>query len=143
MKTTKSGWANFHQSSFTTLPDTTERILATTLQASWKYSGGSRSDRDYDALHVQVRKALLEAFFGPPTTGEYSNGVQETLYKMGNNVLNSTTEVSSISLDMPNLHFLPTGTLPVFVKNSVPFEDDVYIPTDEPHGIIHATVSRG
>ncbi|MFS7957484.1 putative factor independent urate hydroxylase [Helianthus anomalus] len=51
-------------------------------------------------------------------------------------------DISSIHLKMPNIHFLPVNLSskvnPVIVK----FEDDVYLPTDEPHGSIEASLSR-
>nr|GFA41910.1 retrotransposon protein, putative, Ty1-copia subclass [Tanacetum cinerariifolium] len=65
--------------------------------------------------------------------GVYSPSVQATLNYMAKAVLGRFPEVSSIQLRMPNIHFLPVNLSskvnPVIVK----FEDDVYLPTDEPH----------
>ncbi|XP_075083735.1 uricase-2 isozyme 1-like isoform X1 [Nicotiana tabacum] len=51
-------------------------------------------------------------------------------------------DISFIQLKMPNLHFLPVNLSskdnPVIVK----FDNDVYLPTDEPHGTIQATLNR-
>ncbi|THG23010.1 hypothetical protein TEA_026642 [Camellia sinensis var. sinensis] len=50
-------------------------------------------------------------------------------------------DISSIQLKMPNIHFLPIN---LSTKDNliVKFEDDVYLPTDEPHGSIEASLSR-
>lgn len=46
------------------------------------------------------------------------------------------SEVDSVFLNMPNLHFLPVA--PVTSR----FDDDVYVATSEPHGNIEAVVTR-
>jgi urate oxidase len=142
LKTTQSGWDKFHQSDFSTLPGTTERILATRISATWTYGPRASEDQlDYCAVHSKVLDAFLNAFYGPSKSGEYSPGVQHTLHGMASRALDVVPEIDSVKLSLPNLHFLPAH-LPVFKKNGVQFEDDVYIPTDEPHGIIEATLMR-
>lgn len=84
---------------------------------------------------------MQKAFFGPTDTGEFSPGVQASLMKMGAAALAAAPEVARITLNLPNLHFLPAN-LPVFAKNDIKFEDDVYVPAADPHGIISATVQR-
>jgi len=96
---------------------------------------------NFDKIRGKVTESLLSEFYGPPDTGHYSNGVQETLFKMGSAVVDRVNEVEKITLSLPNIHFLPCN-LAVFQKNKLHFEDDVYVPTDEPHGIISATIAR-
>lgn len=84
---------------------------------------------------------MKKAFFGPAHTGEFSPGVQATLMKMGSAALAAAPEATRITLNLPNLHFLPAN-LPVFAKNNIKFEHDVYVPAADPHGIISATVQR-
>ncbi|KAL4568548.1 hypothetical protein LXL04_024162 [Taraxacum kok-saghyz] len=92
--------------------------------------------------YLDVKKVLVDSFFGPPKQGVYSPSIQATLYDMAKVVLARFPDVSSILLKMPNIHFLPVNlsskTNPVIVK----FEDHVYLPTDEPHGSIEASLSR-
>ena len=133
LKTTQSGYEGFGRGPLTSLPDTRERMLATTLSATWAYT---KAPADYDAAYDAVMHGLLDTFFGPARGGVYSPGVQATLYAMGCAVLARVGAVSSITLTLPNLHFLPT--LPA----NIPFENDVYVATSEPHGSIMATVSR-
>lgn len=140
MKTTQSGWEHFHNDRFATLPDANERILATTVKATWSYVL-SKKIPDYADVFLRVREAVKGAFYGPPDSGSYSNGVQESLFKMGSAALAAAPELAKITLDLPNLHFLP-AYLPVFQKNGLKFEHDVYIPSPNPHGIICAVVER-
>src|SRR3712207_4569713 len=57
LKTTASGWEDFHRERFTTLPDTNDRILATIITASWSYA--QNTDLDYDRLWREVRERIL------------------------------------------------------------------------------------
>ncbi|CAD7695053.1 unnamed protein product [Ostreobium quekettii] len=134
LKTTQSGFVGYVHDEFTTLPDTTDRILATSLTASWAYSSPPPS---FDDAYQGVRAALLGAFFGPPEGGVYSPSVQFTLYQMAKAALDGEECVKSVKLRMPNIHFLPCK--PVTCEA---FENDVYVATSEPHGDIEATVAR-
>jgi len=56
-------------------------------------------------------------------------------------MLELVPEISEVSMVLPNIHFLPC-TIPALVKNNIQFEDDVFIPTDEPQGEIRCTLKR-
>lgn len=135
LKTTQSGWEGFWQDQFTTLPETRERILASEVSAEWGVDGN-----DWTNIANKVRAKLVEQFMGDVKTGVYSKGVQDTMWKMARAAC-QVQNVQWVKLSMPNLHFLPC-MLPVYDKNGIKFQDDVYIPTDEPHGIISATVTK-
>jgi urate oxidase len=86
LKTTQSGYVGFIHDKFTTLPDVTERMAATVVTSTWKYSS-SRLPKDYSAAFTAARTALLEGFFGPVKTGVYSPSLQFTLYQMAQNAI--------------------------------------------------------
>jgi urate oxidase len=147
LKTTKSGFVGFIRDKNTILPETRERMLATEITASWRYPFESISSIPstplyFNERYLDVKKVLSDTFFGPPKEGVYSPSVQSTLYHMAKTVLARFADISSIQLKMPNIHFLPVNLSskdnPVIVK----FEDDVFLPTDEPHGTIQASLSR-
>jgi urate oxidase len=46
--------------------------------------------------------------------------------------------VASIHLVMPNKHHLPVNLAPLGLEN----RNEIFVPTDEPHGLIEGTVSR-
>ena len=80
-----------------------------------------------------MRKTLLEAF-----AEHDSLSVQHTLYAMGQSVLDSIDVVQSISLEMPNRHHLPIDLTRLGLEN----RNEVFVATEEPHGLIKATLSR-
>lgn len=147
LKTTQSGFEGFIRDKYTILPETRERMFATEITASWRYPYESLSSIPANQLYfmekyMDVKKVLIDTFFGPTKGGVYSPSVQSTLYDMAKAVLARVPDVTSIQLKMPNIHFLPVNLSskdnPVIVK----FEDDVFLPTDEPHGSIQASLSR-
>ncbi|MED6121757.1 Uricase-2 isozyme 1 [Stylosanthes scabra] len=146
LKTTKSGFEGFIRDKYTALPETCERMLATEVTGRWRYSYESLSSVPQKPLYFtekyeDVKRVLVETFFGPPNVGVYSPSVQSTLYQMARATLNRFPDIDSIQLKMPNIHFLPVN-----ISNAggqiVKFNHDVYLPTDEPHGSIQATLSR-
>lgn len=130
MKSTGSGWADFVHDEFATLQDTADRILATSIDASWLYAA---IPPDYAAAHDALLAAMLREFYLP-----YSPGVQKTLYEMGNAALAAVPEVERITLTLPNIHYIPIDLSPFGLDNP----NVVFVPTNEPHGQIQATISR-
>jgi len=146
LKTTQSGFEGFVRDRYTILPETRERMFATEVTASWKYPYESLSSLPTKQLYfmdkyTDVKKVLIDTFFGPTKGGVYSPSVQSTLYDMAKAVLARVPDVSSIQLKMPNIHFLPVN-LSTKDNPIVKFNDDVFLPTDEPHGSIQASLSR-
>lgn len=146
LKTTKSGFEGFVRDQYTALPETRERMLATEVTALWRYSYESVSSIPRNPLYfteryLDVKKSLANTFFGPPKEGVYSASVQSTLFQMAKAVLNRFPDISSIQLKMPNIHFLPVN-ISSKENTIVKFNDDVFLPTDEPHGSIEASLSR-
>ncbi|XP_060963338.1 uricase-2 isozyme 1 isoform X1 [Cannabis sativa] len=114
LKTTKSGFEGFIRDKYTILPETRERILATEVTGTWRYSYESVSSIPQNLLYftqryMDVKKVLTDTFFGPPKEGVYSPSVQSTLFQMAKTVLNRIPDVTSVQLKMPNLHFLPVN----------------------------------
>jgi urate oxidase len=130
LKSSRSGFTGFLRDAYTTLPDVADRILATALTATWHYR---TSDLDFNLTWRAVRNTLLEAF------GEHdSRSVQHTLHAMGRAVVDNVDAVTSIRLVMPNKHHLPVDLTPLGLEN----RNEIFVPTDEPYGLIEATVMR-
>ncbi|GLT88716.1 hypothetical protein SLE2022_067290 [Rubroshorea leprosula] len=146
LKTTKSGFEGFIRDKYTALPETRERMLATEVTALWRYPYESilRIPQKplFNERYLDVKKVLLDTFFGPPKEGVYSPSVQSTLFHMEKAVLSRFPDISGIQLQMPNIHFLPINLSSKENGTIVKFEDDVYLPTDEPHGSIQAKLTR-
>jgi urate oxidase len=131
MKSTQSGWENYVKDRYTTLPETHDRMCATSMVASWKWSAKPAS---YPAANAKILDTLLEVF---STT--YSASVQDSLYRMGEAALAAVPEISEISMACPNMHFILMNLSAFGLDNN----NDVFLPTDEPHGQIECTVGRG
>jgi urate oxidase len=130
MKTSKSAFENFLKDPFTTLKDDDNRILATELRANWLYAG---DDVEFGAIWHGVREMLLETF-----AEHDSKSLQHTLYAMGEAVLNSFENIREIHFSLPNKHFNLVDLAPLGMDNP----GCIYLPTDEPHGLIEATVRK-
>jgi urate oxidase len=130
LKTTASEWHDFVDDRYTTLKDTHDRILATKIDADWVYHSHSA---DFPACCRAVDEAILHTF-----ATQYSLGVQQTLLAMGEAALAACGEIDSIHFELPNVHRIPFNLDPFGLK----FENDIFIATDEPHGLITGTIAR-
>ena len=131
MKTAHSAFTGFPRDRYTTLPETRDRLLATALTATWRYSS---TDLDFGPTWRAVRSTLLDVF-----AEHHSESVQHTLFAMGQGVLDAIADVDLIQLVMPNRHHLPVDLSPFGLEN----RNEVFVATEEPHGLIEATLARG
>lgn len=129
LKTTDSGFSGFPRDEYTTLPETEDRILATSITASWTYRS---ADADFSARD-RIRAALLETF-----ADHLSRSVQHTLYAMGQAALAACGEITDVTLTLPNRHHLLVDLKPFGLDNP----NEIFVATDQPFGVIEATVTR-
>jgi urate oxidase len=130
LKTTGSGFENFLRDEFTTLPETGDRIFATKLKATWTYV---KQPKSYSATNEKILAAMLAVF-----AKNFSPSVQVTLFQMGSAALKAAPEIEKVHLAMPNKHCLLINLSPFGLEN----KNELFVPTDEPHGQIEGTVSR-
>jgi urate oxidase len=130
LKTTKSGFAGFIKDRYTTLPEATDRIFCTSVKADWRYANVEAATGD---AWRGVRQTILETF-----AEHDSLSVQHTLYAMGEAVLEKFADVAEISFSLPNIHCLPID----FTRFGEENDNRIFVPTDEPHGLIEARLSR-
>ena len=130
LKTTNSAFENFLRDPYTTLKADRNRILATAIRANWLYPG---EDVEFGPVWHGVRQVLLETF-----AEHKSESLQHTLYAMGEAVLNNFDNVREIHLSLPNKHFNLVDLAPLGMDNP----GAVFLPTDEPHGLIEATLRK-
>ncbi|KAE8897872.1 hypothetical protein PF003_g17900 [Phytophthora fragariae] len=138
LKTTQSSFVDFFRDDYTTLQDAPDRLVSTCVTATWSYVPDAG---DFTARAAQIKRVLLETFAGPAGVGVPSPAVQFTLYKMGEAVLESCPYVKDIKITMPNIHNNPIDLSRFGCKNIHP-HGEVFLPIDEPHGIISATLVR-
>jgi urate oxidase len=128
LNTTDSEFWGFPRDEYTTLAETTDRILATEVSAWWRYRG---ADTDWAAAFAAARQALLDAF-----GGTYSYSLQQTLFAMGSRVIAEVPAVCEVRLELPNKHHYLVDLAPFGLAN----DRAVYYPGDRPYGLIEGTV---
>ncbi|MEU8003133.1 factor-independent urate hydroxylase [Catellatospora sp. NPDC049111] len=130
LNTTGSQFKGFPRDRYTTLPEADDRILATAVDARWRFA---TLDVDWNAAFAAVRDGLVGAF-----TDTYSRSLQQTLYAMGERVLNTVPEVAEVRLVLPNRHHFLVDLSPFGLDNP----DAVYFAADRPYGLIEGSVRR-
>lgn len=130
LKSTGSGFEKYPKDEFTTLPETADRILATSFSATWTFSD---VPDHYGRANEAILSAMLKVF-----ANNFSPSAQTTLFQMGEAALEICPEISALDLAMPNKHCLLINLAPFGLEN----KNEVFVPTDEPHGDIIATVTR-
>lgn len=130
LKTTDSAFAGFVRDEFTTLPETRDRMLATSITAEWKVPP---SGVDHPGINHAVRETILRVF-----SELKSESVQHLAYETATAILENVEEVEEISLRLPNKHYFLVDLSPFGAEN----RDTLYLPTTAPHGDIHLKVAR-
>jgi urate oxidase len=130
LKSTGSGFSGFPRDAYTTLAETDDRILATSVTAWWRYR---EQPSDFDAHYAAVRERLLTTFAEP-----HSLALQQTLFAMGRAVLEACPDIAEIRLSMPNNHHFLVDLEPFGLDNP----GEVFFAADRPYGLIEAAVVR-
>ncbi len=133
LKSEGSAFSGYPRDRYTTLPETRDRIFCTSMTATWECSPSAKPRSDYGPLRDRVRELLIQTF-----AAHKSESVQHTLYAMGEAVLKSCKPIRNIRLSMPNKHCNLANLVPFGMTNN----NEIFIPTDEPHGLIEATIQR-
>jgi urate oxidase len=130
LKTTNSGWSNFLEGGYRTLKDTDDRILATSVTASWDYREPSGDfNAWWDGVHEQIGRTF---------TDHFSPSVQNTIWRTGQAILERFEQIERISFTLPNKHHILYDLAPFGIDN----DREIYWVTVEPYGRIEATIQR-
>jgi urate oxidase len=130
LKTTKSAFTGYIKDKLTTLKPATDRIFGTRATVKWDYAS---AEQDFAQVRARIVPALLKEF-----AAHDSMSVQHTLFDMGKAALEAAPEIARIHLTMPNLHHLLADLSPFGQDNP----NHIFVPIDEPHGYIEATIER-
>jgi urate oxidase len=130
LNSTASEFRGFPRDRYTTLAETTDRILATEVDARWRHlaTGG-----DWGKSFTGTVEALTKAF-----VNTYSASLQQTLFSMGSRVLETRPEIAEIRLVLPNKHHYLVDLSPFALTN----DNEVFLAGDRPYGLIEGTVTR-
>jgi len=130
LKSSGSEFEGFLRDRYTTLEPTSDRILATAVDARWRLAVG---DADWDAAFAAAGTALAQAF-----AVTHSRSLQQTLYAMAAAVLAACPEVAEARLSLPNKHHFLVDLSPFGLDNP----GEVFYAADRPYGLIEGTVCR-
>lgn len=133
-KSTGSAFSGFYKDEYTTLPETEDRILATTVDADWDYDGTVvPGQTDFAGMWQTVHDTVARVF-----AEHDSPSLQATLWEMGKAVLSAVPAVRRVSFSMPNQHHIRFDLEKLGLDNP----NEIFYGTDSPYGIITGTVER-
>jgi len=146
MKTTKSGFEGFIRDQYTTLPETKDRVLCTKIlcnwtfknpEDNWKHLTGSKG---FTYIYNEVKKLSFEVFSGDPISGTYSASVQQTIYQIGQAVIDKFENIEKVSFVLPNIHYYFVDFN--LFKSDLQNKGEVFHTFDGAAGHIEATIER-
>jgi urate oxidase len=138
LKSTGSEFHGFPDVPYTSLVETDDRVMATSVSARWLYgnTGAGQADAtefDWTAAFRSVKAIMLEQF-----ALVHSLSLQQTLFAMGRSVLEAHPEIVEIRLSMPNIHHFVVDLSKWDLDNP----NMVFYAADRPYGLIEAAVVR-
>lgn len=134
LKSTGSEFAGFPRDKYTTLIETNDRIMSTSVTARWRYLPEAvDAGIDYNALYSEVCGMLLSTF-----ATVHSLALQQTLFAMGKAVIEARPEIAEVRFAMPNKHHFVYDLSPFGLENP----NEVFHADDRPYGLIEGTVVR-
>jgi urate oxidase len=130
LNSTASEFHGYPRDKYTTLKETTDRVLATAVDAQWRHAS---EESDWGGSFAGATDALVNAF-----VHTYSYSLQQTLMSMGSRVLECRPEIAEVRLALPNKHHYLVDLTPFDLEN----DNEVFIAGDRPYGLIEGTVLR-
>lgn len=135
LKSTGSEFHGFLKDEYTVLPPTSDRMMATSLVAQWRFitPDGGWGAFDWEGTYAGIKQIMIEVF-----ATLHSLALQQTLYEMGRAVLEAYPMLAEIRMSAPNKHHFLYDLSPFGVTN----DNEVYNADDRPYGLIQASVLR-
>jgi len=134
LKSTGSEFAGFPRDKYTTLVETDDRIMATSVTGRWRFLPEAvEAGIDYNALYAEVSAVLLATF-----ATVHSLALQQTLFEMGKAAIEARPELAEVRFAMPNRHHFLYDLSPFGLENP----NEVFYAADRPYGLIEGTIVR-
>jgi urate oxidase len=134
LKSTGSEFAGFPRDKYTTLVETNDRVMATSVTGRWRFSPEAVAEGiDYNALYAEVTSVLLSTF-----ATVHSLALQQTLFEMGKAAIAARPEIAEVRFAMPNKHHFVYDLSPFGLENP----NEVFYAADRPYGLIEGTITR-
>ncbi|KAL5359815.1 hypothetical protein BJX96DRAFT_62562 [Aspergillus floccosus] len=143
LKSTNSQFWGFLRDEYTTLPETWDRILSTDVDAAWQWKRFSGLDEvrshipKFDATWQAARDITLKTF-----AEDNSASVQNTMYKMAEEILARQPLVETVDYSLPNKHYFEIDLSWHKGLKNTGKNAEVFAPQTNPNGLIKCTVGR-
>jgi len=143
LKSTGSAFYDFHRDAYTQLPETWDRILSTEVEAGWKWKTFSTLAEvksvvpKFDEAWNAAREITLKTF-----ATDNSASVQNTMYKMCEQILAAVPLVEAVDYSLPNKHYFEIDLSWHKGLKNTGKDATVFAPQSNPNGLIQCTVTR-
>jgi len=142
LKSTGSQFHSFNTDDFTILKDTYDRILSTSVDAGWKWKTMTMDQvtaesAKFDKTWTAARDITMKTF-----ALDDSASVQNTMYKMCGQILDSEALVEAVDYELPNKHYFEIDLSWHHGLKNTGKDAQVYAPQSDPNGLIKCTVTR-
>jgi urate oxidase len=130
LKSTGSEFAGFLSDDYTTLAETHDRVMATALDAKWRFT---TTNVAWGEVYRGIKTIIVREF-----ASLQSLALQQTLWHMGKAVLEAYPFIAEVRLKAPNRHHFSYDIGQFGLDNS----NEVFIAVDRPYGLIEASILR-
>ncbi|KAK0711678.1 uricase [Lasiosphaeris hirsuta] len=143
LKSTGSAFHGFVRDEYTTLAETWDRILSTDVDSTWQWklfptlAAVQDGVERFDAAWEAARNITMKTF-----ANDESASVQNTMYKMCEQILAAVPETEVIGYSLPNKHYFEVDLSWHKGLKNTGKDAEVYAPQSGPNGLIICEVSR-
>ncbi|EOD47991.1 putative urate oxidase protein [Neofusicoccum parvum] len=143
LKSTGSAFYGFHRDEYTRLGETWDRILSTEVKAEWQWKEFSGLEEvktvvpKFDEAFNAAKAITLDTF-----AKDSSASVQNTMYKMSDQILAAAPLVETVSYSLPNKHYFEIDLSWFKGTKNTGADAEVFAPQSDPNGLIQCTVGR-
>ncbi|KAK2730187.1 uricase [Colletotrichum kahawae] len=142
LKSTGSAFHGFVRDEYTTLPETWDRILSTDVDAQWSWkfpdvAAVRAAVPKFDPAWQAARDITMKTF-----AEDESASVQNTMYKMCEQILAAVPEVLTVTYTLPNKHYFEIDLSWHNGLKNTGKDAEVYAPQSGPNGLIRCEVAR-
>ena len=130
LKTTDSEFFGFLEDRYTTLAPTHDRVMATSVTSQWWHTD---LDTDWAKSYPDALATMTDVF-----AGHHSLALQQTMYAMGEAMIENQPEIGEVRFSLPNKHHFVVDLSPFGLANP----NEVFHADDRPYGYIEGAVHR-
>ncbi|MEP6979594.1 MAG: factor-independent urate hydroxylase [Nakamurella sp.] len=128
LKTTDSEFFGYMQEKYTTLKPTHDRVMATAVTSQWWHTD---IDVDWSSSYETALATMSDVF-----AGHHSLALQQTMYAMGEAMIDGQPEIGEVRFSLPNKHHFVVDLSHYGLENA----NEVFHADDRPYGFIEGTI---